>query len=164
MKIIKSLILILAVSLISCSNDESIPMEKLLKEDYATLSMKQSGTSVNSNNVLNDIDQIKQFQSLIDGRSLNKIKQKDFKRLDDEIRTTEVTVISSYLLTSQDSSEMNGLTFTFLEDGRLMVIEIEKNIGVGFYIGLEISPELFKDIQEFYESRIHTGEVEKIDF
>lgn len=164
MKIIKSLILILAVSLISCSNDESIPMEKLLKEDYATLSMKQSGTSVNSNNVLNDIDQIKQFQSLIDGRSLNKIKQKDFKRLDDEIRTTGVTVISSYLLTSQDSSEMNGLTFTFLEDGRLMVIEIEKNIGVGFYIGLENSPELFKDIQEFYESRIHTGEVEKIDF
>lgn len=44
---------------------------------------------------------------------------------------------------------MNGLTFTFLEEGQLMVIEIEENIGVGFYKGTDTFSELFKTIQDF---------------
>lgn len=163
MKVVKGQIILLAAILVSCSNEELISMENLLKEEFASLSMEETGTAMNSNKVVNDDSKIKLFQSLISEITLDKIDQNDFRSIDEKIRNSGATAISSYLLTSEETG-MNGLTFTFLENGQLMVIEIEENIGVGFYKGTETSPELFKTIQDFYSSNVHKKEVEKVDF
>lgn len=163
MKVGKTLIILLVAFLVSCSNEDLISMEKLLKGEFASLSMKKTGTSMNSNKVLNDDSKIKHFQSLISAIPLDKIDQNDFRNIDEKIRNSGATSISWELLTSEKPG-MNGLTFTLLEGGQLMVIEIEENIGVGFYKGTETSPELFMTIQDFYDSNVHNKEIEKVDF
>ncbi|WLD94431.1 hypothetical protein [Alkalihalobacillus sp. AL-G] len=151
----RNILFVSLISLAGCSNETTKVTSLLGKNDAEKVSVSvldQPTTDVDAP------DDIQSLFKIIEGLTVQKASKEEMIEVHNLERDADYQSIIVMIHTNE---EKPSLQLTLLNDGRMLLFDIEDGLGQNFYKSLEDSKSLYNKVLDFYKNRVASGNSDK---